>query len=133
MEDDFPEKYFSFRDNYYLINVYKHMIKSKFLHFFISLIEILLNILQELNIFLNINNSEEISEKSMMNFMLRLSNKTTDLSSLIKFGLLFSYTLLFDSLYIFVTKRKFHRRLKRCLTLFNIFEILYFRTLMLIY
>ena len=46
MEDDFPEKYFSFRDNYYLINVYKHMIKSKFLHFFISLIEILLNILQ---------------------------------------------------------------------------------------
>ena len=69
----------------------------------------------------------------MMNFMLRLSNKTTDLSSLIKFGLLFSYTLFFDSLYIFVTKRKFHRRLKRFIALFNILELLYFRTLMLIY
>ena len=34
MKDFFPEKYFSIRDNYYLVNVYKHMIKSKFLHFY---------------------------------------------------------------------------------------------------
>ena len=133
MKDFFPEKYFSIRDNYYLLNVYKHMIKSKFLHFFFSFIEILLNILQELNIFLNMNNSAEISEKNLMNFMIQMSNKTADLSPVLKFGILFTYTLLFVSLYIFLTRRKFHRRLKRCLALFNILEFLYFRTLMLMY
>ena len=62
-----------------------------------------------------------------------MSNKTADLSPVLKFGILFTYTLLFASLYIFLTKRKFHRRLKRCLALFNILEFLYFRTLMLMY
>jgi len=132
MEDD-PKKYSSITNNNYLINAYQHLIKNKFVHFIFSLIEMLLNIFQELNIFFGQYNSEDKSINVFMNYMIIKTSKINNLSSFLKMLILFFYTLIFDLIYLFFKERKFERRWKRYLLLFNFLEFLYFRTLMLIY
>ena len=39
-DDDIPEKYFDLRNNNYLVNAYKHLLKAKIVHFIFSLIRI---------------------------------------------------------------------------------------------
>ena len=132
MEDD-QQKYLSVTNNNYLINAYQHIIKNKFVHFIFTLIEILLNIFQELNIYFCQNNSEEKYIIEFMNVMIIKTNKISNLSSFLKMLILFAYTLIFDLIYLFFKERKIERRKKRFLLIFNFLEFLYFRTLMLLY
>ena len=54
-------------NNNYLLNAYLHLIKIEFVHFFISLIEIIMNIMQEWIIFINKNSYKEKSKNNYNN------------------------------------------------------------------
>ena len=36
-DDEIPKKYFNLKNNNYLVNAYKHLIKAKLVHFIFSL------------------------------------------------------------------------------------------------
>ena len=134
MEDsEIHKKYYSLRNNNYLVNSYKHIIKSNIIHFIVTLIEILLNIFQELYIFIDGVNFDSELKNEFADFILLLKNKISSLSSPIKLFIIFVYTIIFDSILIFLTIKKFNKKYKSISYLFNIMEFLHFRILLLIF
>ena len=128
-----PKRFYIIRNNNYLLNAYKHIIKAKLFHFIFAIVEILLNIFQEINISIFRYNIGEIPKNKFITFITELQNKIINYSSFFKFIILICYTIIFDIIYIILTKKQLSKRHKRLLLIFNILEILYFRILMLIY
>ena len=75
-------------DNYF-INCYKNLIRTKLAHFLFILIEILLNVLQELEVFIRGFKSENISKKNTgLNFISLLTNIFNKLPTFGKLGII---------------------------------------------
>jgi hypothetical protein len=117
-------------DNY-LVNSYKHLTKVKSIHFLFILIEIMINIFQELEIFFKVFCSEEIHYS--LNFISKISNHFDKLSIKAKLIILILYIIIFDSVYITLKLKKFKRNYIIFIILVNILELLFFRTFMLIF
>jgi len=117
-------------DNY-LVNSYKHLTKVKSIHFLFILIEIMINIFQELEIFFKVLYSEEIIYG--LNFITKISNHFDKLSIKVKLIIIILYIVLFDSVYITLKIRKFKRNYIIFIILVNILELFFFRTFMLIF
>ena len=130
-ENDNFEKYFNLINDNYLVNAYKHIIKSKFINFIFTLIEILINILQELSIF--INGYDFDSKNKFVNFIVSIPKITIGIKKSIKLATIIVYTIFFELLYLYLTKRKIKKQLKVYILLFNIIEFLFFRLFMLFY
>ena len=131
-DDEIPTKYNYLRNNNYLLNAYKNIIKSNFVHFVVSLIEMILIILQELTIFLfkysyNIN-----LENKFICFIFMLPNKFNNFQELLRVIILLVYSIAFDLIYMLLTKKKFSKNYKSICLLFNLLELVFFRVLMLV-
>ena len=131
-DDNIPEKFSSIRDNNYLVNAYKYVIKVELTHFITALIETILNIIQELNIFLHKNNSDFNCNHHFLDSILRFQNEINDLSTLIRLIILLVISSFFNMLYLFLSKKKFHRKSRSLSLLFNLLELFYFRIFMLV-
>ena len=131
-DDNIPEKFSSIRDNNYLVNAYKYVIKVELTHFITALIETILNIIQELNIFLHKNNSDFNCNHHFLDSILRFHNEINDLSTLIRLIILLVISSFFNMLYLFLSKKKFNRKSRSLSLLFNLLELFYFRIFMLV-
>jgi len=120
-------------DNYFL-NCYENLIKIKVIHFLFILIEILLNLLQELEVFIRGFGTENITKKNTgLNFILNLTNIFDKLPTFAKLLIIIFYISIIDLLYFLIKKRKFkikHIYLKIAV---NCLEIFFFRTFTLIF
>ena len=85
-------------DNYF-INCYKNFIRTKLAHFLFILIEILLNVLQELEVFIRGFKSENISKKNTgLNFISLLTNIFNKLPTFGKLAIIIFYISIFELL-----------------------------------
>ena len=120
-------------DNYFL-NCYANLTKRKEIHFLFILIEILLNIFYELEIFIRGFQYQEISQKTIgLNILSSITNIFRKIPGLIAFIILIIFIAILDSLAFFIKIKKFKKSHIRITILVDIFEILCFRTLMLLF
>ena len=130
-DDDIPEKYFDLRNNNYLVNAYKNLLKAKIVHFIFSLIEFFLNIIQEMNIFVDEYNLQYKSDKEFLYILKVFHNKIKNSHMSVKL-IIILYWIIFDILYLFLTKRKYIKRYVNISFLFNLLEFLHFRVFVLL-
>ena len=119
-------------DNYFS-NCYIHLTKIKQIHFIFILIEILLNIFQELETILggfNINNITNAN--TGLNLVSGLTSSFDRLQGHIKFLILLSIILLFDSLYFILKIKKFKKKYIYISIIVDILELFFFRIFSLI-
>ena len=118
----------------YLSNSYRYLIKAKTIHFILILIEILLNIIQELDIFIkdfNQDNKEINSNK--LNFISFITLKYNKLKKSLKIIILILIVCIFDCLYLLLNKKNFTINNIFLTIIVNILELFYFRIFMLIF
>ena len=111
-------------DNY-LINSYNHLTRSKVIHFFFILIEIIINILQELETFLGGFNSDK--NEGVLNYISYLTNQFGRIPIIGKIIILLLFISIFDILYYFFQRKKIKTKYNRVSILVNILELFYFR------
>ena len=120
-------------DNY-LINCYENITRIKVVHFLFILIEILLNILQELEVFIRDFKAENITKKNtVINFVSLLTNIFNKLPIYGKIVIIIIYMSIIELLFYLIKKRKFkinHTYIKISV---NFLEIFFFRTFTLIF
>ena len=95
--------------NNYLSNSYRHLTRSKVIHFLVLLIEIVLNIIEELDAFIRDFNPGSIGkEKNKLSFISILTEEiNNNLPKIFKIVLMLIYVIIFDSLYLFLEKKIF--------------------------
>ena len=94
-----PNAYYSLYNNYYLTNSYKCIIRSRTVHFLFALIEVLLNISQELYIFVTKYNLEQNAHKNLFRFFLFFPEYIHNLTTVIKIILILFYVIVFIIIY----------------------------------
>ena len=115
-------------DNY-LINCYENLFRSKVVYFLFILIEILLNILQELEVFIRGFTAENIAKKNLgLNFVSLLTNVFDKLPTFGKFIIIILYISFIELLYYFIKKGKFKIKYIYIKIGVNFLEIFIFRT-----
>ena len=120
--------------NNYLSNCYRHLTRSKIIHFLFLLIEMLLNIIQELDILYNdfIPINEE-QKKSKLGFILYIIIKINKLKEIVKLIIMIIFVIIFDFLYIFFKRKNFLIKHTYMSIILNILELTYFRLIILIF
>ena len=119
-------------DNY-LINCYENLIRIKVVHFIFILIEILLNILQELEVFIRGFKEENISKKNMgLNFVSILTNLFDILPTIGKLIIIIFCISFIEILYYFI-KKSFKKNYIYIKIGVNFLEIFFFRAFTLIF
>jgi len=119
-------------DNYF-VNCYENLIRTKVVHFVFILIEILLNILQELEIFIRGFKEENISKKDMgLNLVSILTNLFDKLPTFGKLTIIIFYISFIGILYYFI-KKMFKIKYIFIKIGVNFLEIFFFRTFTLIF
>ena len=132
-DSDLPGAYYSIYNNNYLLNSYKCLIRSKIIHFLVTLIEILFNIYQELVVFLKGYKPENEEEEKYIKIILYLPEKIRNLSDIIKILIVLLYIIVFDIVYIFLGKIKLKKKNIYFSILYNLLELFFFRLSMLIF
>ena len=125
-----PSIYKIINSDNYLVNSYKNLTKVKTIHFLFILIEIMINIFQELEIFFKVLYAEEIPYG--LNYITKILILFDKLSIKAKLIIIILYIIIFDSVYITLKIKKFKRNYIIFIILVNILELLFFRTFMLI-
>ena len=120
-----PSIYKKINSDNYLINSYNHLTRSKVIHFFFILIEIIINILQELETFLGGFSSDK--NKGGLNYISYLTNQFDRIPIIGKIIILLLFISIFDILYYFLQRKKIETKYNRVSTLVNILELFYFR------
>ena len=118
----------------YLLNSYNNIIKHKIIHFIIIVIDVLLIILEELNVFINnfnIGNTEENSNK--LSLIPLITIKFVKLSKSVRIIILLFIIIIFDSIYIFVKHNNFLKYNIYISIFVNILDLLYFRLFSLVF
>jgi len=120
-------------DNY-LINCYENLTRIKAVHFLFILIEILLNVLQELEVFIRSFKAENIKKKNtVLNLVSLLTNIFNKLPAYGKIVIIIFYMFIIELLFYLIKKRKFkinHIYIKIAV---NFLEIFFFRAFTLIF
>ena len=128
-----PNAYYSLYNNYYLANSYKCLIRSRFVHFLVTFIEILLNIIQELYIFVTRYNIEQNAHKNLFKIFLYFPELIHNLTTIIKILLILFYVIIFLIIYYFLGKFKYKKDNLYITILYNIIDLFYFRILMILF
>ena len=121
--------YKSLKYDNYLINSYISLTRIKSIHFLFIFIEILLNIFQELDIYVR-TLKQENSSKSDFNFNIisLITSKLEKLSPFVYLLLLIFIMFIFDSLYIVMKLKKFKINHVYLIIIINFLELFVFRT-----
>ena len=132
-DSEIPDSYFSLYNNNYLANCYNYLIRSKSVHFIISLIEALINIIQELFIFQKAYNIEQKNQNNFWKFIFFIPGKIESLAMIIKIMIVLVYIIVFDIIYYFLGKLKYKKDDIYFSILYNIIELFYFRISVLLF
>ena len=120
--------------NNYLSNCYRHLTRSKIIHFLIILIEVIFNIIQELDIYLrDFHPANNNTKKNKLSFIFATIQKTNSLKQPLKLIIMVFFVLIMDLLYIFLKKKNFLIRHTYNAIILNILELIYFRIFVLIF
>ena len=119
--------------NNYFSNCYIHLTKIKQIHVLDILIEILLNIFQELEIIVrgfDINNITKTH--TGLNYISGITSSFERFQGPIRFIIILSFILIFDSLYFILKIKKFKTKYIHISIIVNILELFIFRTFSLL-
>ena len=120
-------------DNY-LINSYLSLTRIKIIHFLFIFIEIALNSMQELEIFLRGFKIENILKKNAgLNYLSYITDTFRKLPIVINLIIIIVLIVIFDLLYFFIKLKKFKIMHIHIIILINILEFIFFRTISLIF
>ena len=120
--------------NNYFLNSYRLLTRSKTIHFISILIEIMINIFQEIEIFYRGFRIENIDNKIwVFNMVSALNNIFDSLKVSIKLLIIIIYVISIDLLYIFFERKNYKIKQIKNMIIINILDIFCFRTVMLIF
>ena len=120
--------------NNYFLNSYRLLTRSKTIHFISILIEIMINIFQEIEIFYRGYKREKIEKRFLgFTFILFINNTFDSLKTIIKIFIIIIYVIIIDFLYIFFEKTNYKIKHIRNMIIINILDLFCFRTFMLIF
>ena len=128
-----PNAYYSLYNNHYLANSYKCIIRTRLVHFLVTLIEVLLNIIQQLYIFVTRYNLEKNAQKSMFKTLLFFPELIHNINNVVKILLILFYVIFFQSTYFILGKYKYKKDDLLIIILYNIIELIYFRISMIFF
>jgi len=126
-----PKIYEKINSDNYLINSYEHLTQIKAVHFLFILIEMIINTIQELEIFLKDLSSKEI--KSNVNYISRFVQLLDNLKIVIRFLIIILFMFIFDFIFVCLRKKRFKKKYIIVAIMINLLELFYFRPFMLIY
>ena len=112
--------------NNYLINSYISLTRIKSIHFLFIFLEILLNIFQELDIFVRSLKLESKTDFNL-NIISLITIKLEKFSPIVLFLLFIFIIIIFDSLYIFMKLKKFKANHIYLIIIINFLELIFFR------
>jgi len=127
---EIPKIYKIINSNNYLSNCYRILTRSKPIHFLCVLIEMILNIIQEIEVFIKIYKNEENTNLNYISYITGLFDK---LNITIKLAIMIPVMILIDCLYFIYTKNNYKAKSIRNIIIINILELFFFRTAVLIY
>ena len=130
-DKELPKIYLEINSDNYLINNYRHLERSKAIHFLIILIEILLLIFQELEIYIRGFDSE--AQQKGLNYISFITNKFDYLKLSIKIIILLFLVIIMDVAYIYLKRKNFKTKYISITIICNILELFCFRAGMIIF
>ena len=133
LEPDILKKYKKISLSHYLSNSYRNLIRTKAIHFILIIFEILLNVLQELDIFIKDFNKGNSLNNNKFNFISEITFQYNKLKNPIKIIILFFFALIFDCLYLILKTKNFIKKTIYITIIINILDLIYFRVLALIF
>ena len=125
-----PKLYQEIKSDNYLVNCYKYLLRSKSIFFIFILIEMVLNIIQELETFINGFNSE--SNQNKLYYVSYITNQFDKLAISLKIIIILLFIIIPDSLYFVLCKNNFKKNYLSISIISNALELFYFRTILLI-
>ena len=131
-------KFFSIKrkikDENYLLNSYRRLTRSKLIHFLLLLIDNVLILIQEIDIFLRgFKPRNKFENKIILSPIIILINKLDNYPQYIIFILLISSMIIFDLIYLFLCKNDIKKNNILLYIIINFFELFYFRLYILLY
>ena len=118
----------------YFLNCYLHLIRIKGIYLLFILIEIILNILYELEIFMKDFEIQNISYYNLrLNYVTSINNIFQKIPVIIKFSLLLIFIIILDSLTYFIKIKIFKQKILGITIIVTLLEIFFFRTIMLLF
>jgi hypothetical protein len=119
--------------NNYLSNSYRHLTRSKVIHFLILLIEIAINIIEELDAFIRDFNPGSIGQKkNKLSFISIMTEEVNNkIPKILKIVIMIIYVIIFDFLYLFLEKKNFLTKHTYISILMNLLELFHFRIFMI--
>ena len=127
---EIPKIYKKINSNNYLSNCYRVLTRSKTIHFLCILIEMILNVLQELEVFSKMFKNEE---NSGLNYISYITDIFDNLDNNIKLAIMILLVILIDCLYFIYTKNNYKFKNIGNIIIINILELFFFRTAVQIY
>jgi len=117
----------------YLSNSYRHLTRSKVIHFLILLIEIVINIIEELDAFIRDFNPGSIGqEKNKLSFISIITEEVNNnIPTFFKILIMIIYVIIFDFLYLFLEKKNFLNKYTYIAIIVNLLELFHFRIFMI--
>jgi len=112
----------------YLSNCYRRLIRTKIIHFLFLLIEILLILTQEIDIFhREFEPKDHKEQKIIISPIILLVHKFGNFPGYINFIIIIFSILIFDSLYLFLCKNDIKKKNLFLSIIINFLELFYFR------
>ena len=128
------QHYKEINSNNYLSNCYRHLTKSKVIHFLFLLIEILINLFQELDTFLrDFKPGNEEQKPNKISFISSITEIFKKIPELLKLSIMILFVMIFDLIYLFLQRKNFLKNYIYISIIINILELLYFRIFVLIF
>ena len=116
------------KNDNYLLNCYRRLIRSKLIHFLLILIEIVLIFLQEIDTFYRGFKPRYKTEgKLIINPMILIIHLLDNYDPYIKFLIILLSILIFDSIYLLISRKDIKERNILVSVLINFLELFYFR------
>ena len=131
MSSEIPRISNIINSNNYFLNSYRLLTRSKTIHFISILIEIMINIFQEVEIFYREYNIE--NKIWGFNIVSALNNIFDNLKNSIKLLIILLYVISIDLLYFFFERKNYKIIHIKNMIIINILDIFCFRTVMLIF
>jgi len=128
--NEIPKIYKIMKSNNYFSNCYRILTRSKTIHFLCILIEMILNILQELELFVKMYKNDE---NSSLNYILYITDIFDKLNANIKLMIMVPILVLIDITYYIYNKNNYKVKKIVNIIIINILELFFFRTVVLIY
>ena len=132
-EQDIKNIYRKITSNNYLSNSYRHLTRSKVIHFLILLIEIILNITEELDAFIRDYNPGNFEQKKNKLSFISIATESVNnnIPIILKIIIMIFYVIIFDSLYLFLEKKNFFIKYAYISIVVNLLELFHFRIFMI--